>query len=127
MIKGAIAGAGIALEAVWEEGTPPETTTTTTTQTTTTTNTSTIRPDVAYGDADESGVVNINDAVLIMQYIANPDKYSLSEQGKINADVVDNGNGITNSDALAIQYIEAKTITTDDLPMSTEKLDSIAE
>lgn len=133
MIKGAIAGGGISLTAVWEEGTPPETTTTsqqttTTTQTTTTvsteepketttTDTSTIYPpSVAYGDADESGDVGINDAVLIMQSIANPDKYKLTEQGKINADVTGNGDGITNNDALVIQLVEAKTITVDDLP-----------
>ncbi len=130
MIKGAIAGAGIVLDAVWEEGTPPETTTTTTQQTTTTqTTTTTVTDtpsDIAYGDADEKDGVNINDAVLIMQSIANPDKYKLSEQGRKNADVVDNGGGITNSDALAIQYIESKTITEQDLPMTTEKLDSLA-
>lgn len=80
---------------------------------------------VSYGDADESGDVNINDAVLIMQTIANPDKYQLTEQGKINADVVDTGNGITNSDALAIQYIESKTITPSDLPMTSADLEKI--
>lgn len=80
---------------------------------------------VSYGDADESGDVNINDAVLIMQSIANPDKYELTAQGKINADVVDTGNGITNSDALAIQYIESKTITPSDLPMTSADLEKI--
>ena len=78
-----------------------------------------------WGDADESGKVDINDAVLIMQSIANPDKYQLTEQGKLNADVVDNGSGITNSDALAIQYIESRTITTDDFPMTAKELEAL--
>ena len=56
-----------------------------------------------WGDADVDGDVDIDDAVLIMQSIANPDKYKLEPQGKVNADVVDNGKGITNADALAAQ------------------------
>ncbi|MDE5771633.1 MAG: hypothetical protein K2I06_08435 [Ruminococcus sp.] len=79
------------------------------------------------GDADESGDVGINDAVLIMQSIANPDKYKLSEQGKINADVVDNGGGITNADALAIQYVESQTITYDVFPITSIDLDSYGD
>ena len=79
-----------------------------------------------WGDADESGKVDINDAVLIMQSIANPDKYQLTEQGKLNADVVDNGKGVTNSDALAIQYVESRTITPDDFPMSSADLDALS-
>ena len=78
-----------------------------------------------WGDADVNGKVDINDAVLIMQSIANPDKYKLEPQGKINADVIDNGGGITNSDALAIQYVESKTITPDDFPMTSADLDKL--
>ncbi|MDE5770614.1 MAG: dockerin type I repeat-containing protein [Ruminococcus sp.] len=59
------------------------------------------------GDTDCNGSVNINDAILVMQSIANPDKYQLSWQGKANADVVGDGNGITISDAIAIQEIAA--------------------
>lgn len=73
---------------------------------------------VVYGDVDEDGKVNINDAVLIMQSIANPDKYKLTEQGKDNADVYNRGDGITNSDALTIQKVEARTITASELPES---------
>ncbi|MDE5584606.1 MAG: carbohydrate-binding domain-containing protein [Ruminococcus sp.] len=80
---------------------------------------------INFGDADESGDININDTVLIMQSIANPDKYVLSEQGKLNADVVDNGDGVTNSDALAIQYVESKTITADIFPITSLQLDQI--
>lgn len=73
---------------------------------------------VVYGDADEDGEVNINDAVFIMQSIANPDKYKLTEQGKNNADVYNRGDGVTNSDALTIQKVESRTLTTSDLPES---------
>ena len=57
------------------------------------------------GDADCDGKVNINDAVFVMQSIANPDKYKISEQGKANADI--DGNGITLSDAVTIQEMAA--------------------
>lgn len=59
--------------------------------------------DVDYGDANEDGTVNLADAILIMQHKANPAKYEISEQGALNADVFDPGDGITNRDALAIQ------------------------
>lgn len=57
------------------------------------------------GDVDCDGKVNINDAVFVMQSIANPDKYQLSWQGKANADI--DGNGITLSDAVTIQEMAA--------------------
>ena len=44
----------------------------------------------------------------------------------VNADVIDNGGGITNSDALAIQYVESRTITPKDFPMTSEKLDTLS-
>ena len=53
------------------------------------------------GDANCSGAVEMSDAVLIMQTLANPSKYKLTDQGKANADM--DGNGITSGDALAIQ------------------------
>lgn len=55
------------------------------------------------GDANVDGEVNLADAVLIMQSLANPAKYSLTEQGMKNADCSGNGDGITNKDALSIQ------------------------
>lgn len=84
-------------------------------------------PEVSYGDADEDGEVNINDAVFIMQSIANPDKYKLTEQGKINSDVVNVGDGVTSSDALAIQLVESRTITSADLPLTSEQLDELTK
>ncbi|MBQ8123143.1 MAG: hypothetical protein IJ170_07520, partial [Ruminococcus sp.] len=49
---------------------------------------------------------------------ALPKKYPLTEQGEINADVFDNGSGITGKDALVIQMIDAKLLTVDALPVS---------
>ena len=55
------------------------------------------------GDTNCDGQVYLNDAVLILQYLGNPDAYPLSDEAKANADVSGNGDGITNKDALAIQ------------------------
>ncbi|MBQ6945710.1 MAG: dockerin type I repeat-containing protein [Ruminococcus sp.] len=62
------------------------------------------------GDANNDSTVSIADAAAILQYIANPDKYELSENGMKAADVVGNGNGITADDAIAIQKLDAKLI-----------------
>lgn len=67
---------------------------------------------VLYGDANCSGEVDIADSVFIMQSLSNPSKYQLSEQSRRNADCVGNGDGITNSDALAIQKYMLKLIDT---------------
>ncbi len=105
------------------ETTTTTTSTTTTSSETTTTTSSTSEPtesttttdtDIAVtlaGDANCDGVVSVADAVLIMQSIANPSKFSINgndplhitAQGNANGDVNGNGNGITNLDALAIQ------------------------
>ena len=53
------------------------------------------------GDANCDEQMNMSDAVLIMQSIANPSKYNITAQGKYNADIDDDG--ITNLDALSIQ------------------------
>jgi enterochelin esterase-like enzyme len=56
-----------------------------------------------WGDANEDNTVNLSDAVFVMQSLSNPDTYKLSEQGSANADVYENGSGITNQDAATIQ------------------------
>ena len=55
------------------------------------------------GDANDDGELNLADAVMIMQSVCNP-KYSVfTPQGKYNADVTGDYDGITNKDALTIQ------------------------
>ncbi|MBD5160319.1 MAG: cellulase family glycosylhydrolase [Ruminococcus sp.] len=104
---------------------PAGTTTTTTTTgsagttTTVTTAGTTSSGGILYGDANEDKEVSLADAVLIMQSLANPESYSLTEQGKKNADVVGKGDGVTSNDALAIQMYNIKLIESfpiDDLP-----------
>lgn len=62
------------------------------------------------GDANCDGFVNIADATTIVQFLANPDKYPLSKQGMINADV-DDAAGISGLDAFKLQQLEAGVIT----------------
>ena len=93
--------------------TTSRTTTSTTTSTTTTTTTEAPKQDkpTLLGDSNCDGIVDLSDAVLIMQALANPNKYGkqgtaelhISEQGWINADVHQKGNGVSTNDALAIQ------------------------
>lgn len=95
-------------------------TTTTTKTTSTTTKPVTTQPkptdppqvDVkVYGDATNDGDVRLNDAVLVLQVLSNPDRFDLNgsdashitAQGKANADCYQPGSGITPQDALAIQ------------------------
>ena len=93
------------------------TTSTTTTTTTTTSTTSgggqtdpTGTDDGLWGDANCDGQVNMADAVLIMQTIANPDKYKLTEKGAKYGDVEGNPDGITNKDALKIQQYKLNLV-----------------
>lgn len=73
----------------------------------TTTTTTTKEP--IKGDANCDGQLDMSDAVLIMQSLANPDKYGengtyerhITEQGKKNADM--DGDGLTVGDAQVIQ------------------------
>lgn len=98
-------------------GTTTSKTTATTTATTTTVSGNTDES-VVYGDANCDGSVNMADAVLIMQSLANPDKYGvdgsdethITVQGKKNADCSGKNDGLTNSDALAIQKYMLKLI-----------------
>ena len=53
------------------------------------------------GDSNCDEIFDLADAVIIMQSLANPNKYSLSAQGRFNADMDDNG--VTVGDAQAIQ------------------------
>ena len=103
-------------------GTAQQTTTsisTTSTATTTakpastkpTTATSTVNKNVNFGDANCDKTIDVSDAVLIMQSLSNPSKYKLTDQGRINADCYNVGDGVTNADALAIQKYKLSLIT----------------
>ncbi|WP_303796033.1 glycoside hydrolase family 11 protein, partial [Ruminococcus flavefaciens] len=56
-----------------------------------------------WGDANGDNNVDMGDTVYIMQSLANPNKYSLTEQGMYNGDVYNPGSGITNYDAQSLQ------------------------
>ncbi len=55
------------------------------------------------GDANDDGELNLADAVMIMQSVYNPKYATFTHQGKYNADVTGDYDGITNKDALTIQ------------------------
>ncbi len=91
-------------------------TTTSTSETTTTTTEFVLPEPTIYGDSNNDGEVNLSDAILIMQYVANPDVYGygkrlgITAQGLANADVYGN-DGVTNRDALAIQKYKLSIIS----------------
>ena len=83
------------------------TTTTTATETTTTTvsngTTATAAPgDTLYGDTNCDGKVNIADVVVLNKYLNDASSYDIKDQGKINADCCDAGNGLDANDSDAI-------------------------
>ncbi len=80
--------------------------------------------DILWGDANCDGIVDMSDAVLILQSLASPDKFGLNgsdenhitAQGQLNGDVYENGSGITAQDAGSIQKYMLKLIS--ELPES---------
>ncbi|MCR4639112.1 MAG: hypothetical protein K5677_07815, partial [Ruminococcus sp.] len=64
--------------------------------------------------------VDMSDVVLIMQNLANPNKYGLNgsddkhitAKGLANADVAEHGDGVTAGDALRIQEFLLKKVST---------------
>lgn len=93
-------------------------TATTTTETTTVTTTETItvtteeEQAIVWGDANSDGRVTLADSLAILQFIANEDKYPLTEQGIRNADVYNSGDGITANDSFSVQKYDCGAITT---------------
>lgn len=61
--------------------------------------------DVLLGDANCDGKVTIADATAILQHLGNQDKYGLSAQGLLNADLT--GGGVTADDAVFIKKVDA--------------------
>jgi len=72
-----------------------------------------------WGDANCDKTVDVSDAVIIMQSLANPSKYKLTDEGSANGDVNKNGDGITGADALSIQKYKLNLIN--ELPESYNK------
>lgn len=115
------AGNGISLSDYYNGTVTPPTpktttasTTKTTSSTTSTTNTTTttVKTDepatpTKIGDVNLDNNVSVADAVTILQYLGNKDKYSLDSKAKANADCYNPGDGITGNDALAIQKFDA--------------------
>ncbi len=97
------------------------TTTTTTTATTTTTTVTTTGEvsDIDYGNANCDDTVNVADAVLILQVLANPDKFGVngSDENHITSDGYENADcnlsrdGVTSMDALYVQQSVLNIIT----------------
>lgn len=77
------------------------------------------------GDANVDGEISIADAVIIMQALSNSDEYSLSDDGILNADVLDS-DGVSSADALVIQMVVANKVTSDVLPLTSEELAEIS-
>lgn len=73
--------------------------------------------EIRFGDANCDGKVEIADATLILQFLTNKDEYSLTSQGLLNADVIGNSDGVTASDALTIQKVDAGVYKLTDLPI----------
>ncbi len=65
--------------------------------------------EILRGDANCDGKVTLADATAILQSIANPDKYGLSDKGTANGDI-DGEKGISASDALVIKKFYANVI-----------------
>jgi endo-1,4-beta-xylanase len=68
--------------------------------------------DVVYGDANDDGVVDIDDVVAVTCYVGDPVENSLSDTAMISADVYGNGDGVNAMDALTIQKYLVKVIDT---------------
>ena len=103
----------------WEVQQAQVTTTTTATTlpvTTTTTTTAEGTDSDLIGDANGDGKVSVADAVAILQFIGNRDKYQLTAKGLKNADV-DGVAGITGKDALVLQQVDAGLVNAEDLPL----------
>lgn len=64
-----------------------------------------------WGDADCSGQIEIADAVKIMCYVTDKESTQIDEQGLLNGDVYQTGDGLSVQDALSVQKYLAQIIT----------------
>ena len=66
--------------------------------------------DILWGDVNVDGTVDIADVVAAAAFVGDSSKNPVSAQGLKNGDVQNNGDGLTASDALAIQQFLAGTV-----------------
>lgn len=66
---------------------------------------------IVWGDVNGDNEVTLADALAILQFVANEEKYPLSEDAKLAADVYNHGDGITANDSLSVQRYDVKAIT----------------
>ena len=99
---------GVLIGGIEPDGSEPATEETTTETTT--------ESDVIWGDADLSGKVDIDDVIKILCYSSDSAAFPMEETGKKNADVYQNGDGVSVNDAVSIQKFLSQQI--DSLPES---------
>ncbi len=63
------------------------------------------------GDADCNGKIEVDDVVMILSYTVDPKRCDITEQGIINSDVYQQGDGINSSDAASVAKYIAKNIS----------------
>lgn len=110
---------------IWETSGKIYDTTMPTTTTTTTTTTEVPTVNESAGDANGDNKISIADAVFIMQSLSNPAEYKLTPENAENADIVNKGDGITSMDALAVQMMDINLLRAEDLPVTSEQLESL--
>lgn len=59
------------------------------------------------GDVNKDGSVTVSDAVAILQYVGNSDKFALDGEALSRADVYMRGDGVTARDALSVMMYDA--------------------
>lgn len=74
-------------------------------------------PNMKWGDVDESGSVDVSDAVLLARFIAEDSTAIISNQGLLNADVTHDGTQKSDDVTKILKFI-AMMITEDDLAKS---------
>ena len=84
------------------------------TETTATTTTEPVPASAVRGDADCNGDVNIADAVLLSRFLAEDNDITVSAQGKLNADVTDDGSVTSDDNAKILEYL-AGLVSAEDL------------
>ncbi len=63
-----------------------------------------------WGDADCDGEIQVSDVVMILSYTVDSGNCDITEQGLINSDVYQNGDGINSSDAASVAKYIAKVL-----------------